>query len=78
MNTNYNYRNLGAAIVLQATKDYCNPTTTKAMRKAILKDLHSSHLNQLSDGISLVVAEQLEKHPQEIAKRLKMCKEELK
>lgn len=73
--TTYNYRNLGCAIVLQATKDYL--TETPAMKRAILKDLRSSHLIMLSDGISLVVAEQLEKNPKEIAMRLKKCKEEL-
>lgn len=70
MNTNYNYRNLGAAIALQAAKDYCRPQTTEAMRKAILKDLRSNHLNGLSDGLSLVVADELEKNREEISKRL--------
>lgn len=71
MNTNYNYRELGCGIAHQAAKDYFEPGTTKAMKKKILKDLRSDHLVQLSDGISLVVAEQLEKHPKEIAERLK-------
>ena len=75
--TTYNYRNLGCAIVLQAAKDYCDLATTAAMKRKILKDLRSGHLCMLSDGTSLVVAEQLEKNPKEIAIRLKKYKEEL-
>lgn len=75
MNTNENYPNLGAAIVLQATKDYFK--STKEMKQVILKDLRSDYLYQLSGGASVVVAEQLERHPKEIAKRLKMYREEL-
>ena len=74
MNTNYNYRNLGCAIVLQATKDYFE--STPAMQRAILKDLRSGHLSMLSDGISLTVADELESNPKEIAIRLKRYKEE--
>ena len=70
MNTNYNYKNLGAGIVLQAVKDYFG-TSSREMKRAILKDLRSNHLNQLSDGMSLVAADQLETHPEEIAQRLK-------
>lgn len=77
MNTTYNYRNLGCAIVLQAAKDFCDPVTNTAMRRKILKDLRSGHLIMLSDGISLSVADELEKNPKEIAIRLKKYKEEL-
>ena len=70
MRTNYNYRELGCAIVHQAAKDYFDPECIDSP-KSILNCLRSDHLIQLSDGISLVVAEQLEKHPKEIAERLK-------
>lgn len=75
MSTTYNYRNLGCAIVLQATKDYFEETPE--MQKVILKDLRSGHLIALSDGISLTVAEELENNPKEIGVRLKKLKEEL-
>ena len=69
-------RTLGAAICLQAVKDYCHPETTKAMKRKILKDLRSGYLDALTDGTSLVVAEQLEKNEWEIKARLRKCKNE--
>ena len=80
MKTNYNYRNLGCGIVLQAVKDFFEPFISVAKKNKILKDLRSGHLVALSDGLSLVVAEQLEKNPKEIAERLgkeKLYEEEL-
>lgn len=77
MKTNYNYKNLGAGIVLQAVKDYCT-TTNNAMKKLIIKDLRSGYLYSLSGGMSIVAADQLEKNPKEIAQRLKKHKEETK
>lgn len=82
-----NYKNLVAAIMLQAVKDYFvkrkydTEKKTEAMfikkRKMILKDLRSDYMDTLSNGTSLIVAEQLEKHPKEIrARLLKMPKEE--
>ena len=77
MSTTYNYRNLGCAIVLRAVKDYCKPKISNAKKGAIMKDLKSDYLIQLSDGLSLTVAEELKKHPKEIAKRLGELEEEL-
>lgn len=77
MNTNYNYKNLGAAIVLEAVKEYFEPKTDDTKKKVILKELRSDYVYQFSGGMSLVVAEQLEKHPKEIAERLGKCQEEL-
>lgn len=77
MATTYNYRNLGAAIVLQATKDMVDPLISWKRKKEILKDLRSEYLIQLSDGLSLVAAEQIEKHPIEIAERLGRLKEDV-
>lgn len=78
METTYNYRNLGAAIVLQAVKDMVNPLISWKRKKEILKDLRSEYLIQLSDGLSLVAAEQIETHPIEIAERLGRLKEDVK
>ena len=62
-------RSLGAAVLLQAVRDYCD--CTPKWQKAILKDLRSKWMDFLTEGKSIVVAEQLEKHPEEIAQRLK-------
>ncbi len=73
--------NLASAIIMQAVRDYFTKQEyktkgkTEAMfikkRKAILKDLRSPYMDMLSNGTSIVVAEQLEKHPEEIADRLR-------
>lgn len=59
MNTGYNYRNLGMAIVLESAKEYFEPATDDAKKKTILKELRSDYMFQMSDGTSVVVAEQL-------------------
>ena len=74
-------RNLACAIVLQAVRDYFTKKEykTKAKteemfikkRKTILKDLRSSYMNLITQGTSVVVADQLEKHPEEIAARMR-------
>ena len=72
-----NIRNLTCAIVLQAAKDYCNKKASPERKAAILKDLRSKWMDFITEGTSVVVAEQLEKHPQEIAERVRQhCKEE--
>jgi len=62
-------RNLVAAIMLQAAKDYVAGAPKK--QQAILKDLRSSYMDMLSNGMSIAVAEQLELHPAEIAARMR-------
>lgn len=80
-------KSLGAAILLRAVRDYCNPEATRetkimtdkqrgAYREKILKDLRGGWLNALTNGISSIVAEQLEQHEEEIKERLKYTKEE--
>ena len=64
-------RNLACAIILQAVKDYFEDGITDKQRKAILKDLRSPYMDTLSNGTSVIVAEQLEQHPEEIAVRLR-------
>ena len=65
-----NAKQLVASIVLQGVRDYCK-TDSESKRSSILKDLRSSRMDFLSDGMSVIAAEQLEKHPKEIADRLK-------
>lgn len=68
------YKNLLAAIMLQAAKDYVDGT--EAEKKQILRDLRSKYMRSLTDDQSAIIAEQLELHPTEIAERLnKMPKE---
>lgn len=74
-------RNLACAIVLQAVRDYFTKEEYKTekktesmfakKRKTILKDLRSPYMEMLSNGTSVVVAEQLEKHPEEIVARMR-------
>jgi hypothetical protein len=68
--TNQNIRNLACAITLQAVRDYFDTTSSKK-KATILKDLRSSWMNAITNGTSVIVAEQLELHPEEIAARLR-------
>ena len=65
------YHNIGKAIVWELLKWYCEKGTSKATRKAIIKDLKSDYLDQFSDGMALVVAEHLEKNSKEIIERVR-------
>jgi hypothetical protein len=69
---------LASAVMLQATKDYFAYSATDEKRKAILKELRSNWMYMLTDGVSIVVAERLEKHPKEIKERLKKAKRSIK
>ena len=61
-------KSLAAAVMLQAVKDYFKMAQSK--RAEIIKDLRSRWMQDLSGGMSLVVAEQLLKHPAEIRARV--------
>jgi hypothetical protein len=64
-----NARQLAASILLQAVKDYCK-TNSETTRKEILKNLRSSRMDFISDGMSIVTAEQLEKNCEAIKARI--------
>ena len=70
-----NARQLIASVILQGARDYCR-TNSETKRSAILNDLRSSRMKVMSDGMSAIVAEQLELHPEEIAERLRRNNEE--
>lgn len=70
------FRNIYMAVTLQAVKDYFK--STKAMQKAILKELRSEFICGKTDGVSKNVADELEKHPKEISERLKIVLTEVK
>lgn len=74
---NYNEKQLACAIFLQAAKDYCNSQTSPQMKGKILKDLQNNHLlNAITDDLGVHTAQQLQSHPDEIAKRLGIIEEE--
>lgn len=70
----YAIKQLAAAVMLQAVKDYFNaPDTIRKtiMSKAqIIKDLRSRWMRELTDGMSVIVAKQLLTHPAEIYARV--------
>lgn len=61
-------RQLACATMLQATKDFAD---RPRQRKTILDDLRSPWMQTFSQGTSMNVAEQLEKHPKEIIARIR-------
>lgn len=85
--TDYAIRQLACAITMQAVRDYFIKKEYKTVkkteemfdkkRKEIIKDLRSAYMDMLSNGQSVLVAEQLEKHPEEIAVRLHKYEEEI-
>ena len=60
-----NYRQLCFAIIKQAVVDYFDRDRNWEKKK-ILKDLRSDWMDFLTDGMSVLIARQLELHPQEI------------
>ena len=66
-------RSLAAAVMMQAVNDYFKYPNEQ---KLILHDLRSEWMQYLSNGISLTVAEQLEKNPKRIRARLRKYKKE--
>ena len=69
--TNAQARELACAITMQAVKDYFARNATVKKRREILKDLRSAWMDFITDGTSVAVADQLEKHPKEIAERMR-------
>lgn len=65
----YAIRQLAAAVVLQAVKDFFHSST--AMKKVILKDLRSAWMQMFTNGTSVNVADELEKNPEVIRERLR-------
>ena len=64
-------RQLAAAVMLQAVKDYFGKKATEGRRRVILKDLRSAWMLMLTNGTSANVAEELEKNPDEIRERVR-------
>jgi hypothetical protein len=68
-------KNLTCAIVMQAVKDYFSYNGKPNKQREVLNDLRSKYMDFITNGMSVIVAEQLELHPNEIAARLKQYKE---
>lgn len=67
-------RNLACSIIMQAVRDYF---VDKDKRHQIIQDLRSPWMDFITGGLSVMTADQLEKHPNEIKARMrKMPKEE--
>lgn len=64
-------RNLGVAVCLQAVKDYFRAGISEAKQRAILKELRSPWMDLFSNGASIMVADHLERNPEEIRERIK-------
>lgn len=64
-------RNLACAITMQAVRDYFHADGQPKKQKAIIKDLRSEWMDFITNGTSIVVADQLELHPDEIRERLR-------
>ena len=64
----YAVKNLAAAVMLQAVKDYFR--TSEKGRVAVIKDLHSRWMREFTNGMSVIVADRLLKAPKEIKARM--------
>lgn len=62
-------KNLVCAVLFQALKDFAKGN--EAQRKKILRELRGSWCDFISNGLSLVMADRLEKDPQPILDRIK-------
>lgn len=71
----YNARQLVMTIVHKAVRDYCK-SKSEPRRKAILAELRSSYMDSISDGISVIAAEQLENNYDAIKARVLKEEEE--
>lgn len=69
--TDADAKNIACAITMQAVKDYFVTGVTAKKQQTILADLRSEWMKFITDGMSLIVAEQLELHPEEIRERVR-------
>lgn len=61
---------LGTAVILQSVRDYMVASPQK--QKVIIKDLKSEWVDFLTDGMSVVAAEQLQKNPEKISAKCRL------
>ena len=70
-----NARQLFMTVIHRAVKEYCC-SDSEPRRKAILKDLRSPYMDCVSDGMSVIAADQLEKNGDAIKARILKEEEE--
>ena len=68
------YRNLGAAIAMQAAKDYEH--ASPAMRRVIIKDLRSQYMDTITNGMGAMLADALKKDHKTVIRRIKNMEED--
>lgn len=71
-----NYKALGCAVITQAIKDYFNKETDKEEKKEIIRDLKSPWMDYLTNGLSLMAAQQLKENPGAICRKLRKVEKE--
>lgn len=62
------YKNLGAAIALQAAKDYAK--ASPAERRWIIKNLRSEYMQSITDGASVLLADALKRDYKRVVKQI--------
>ena len=72
----YNARQLIATVLYRAVNDYCYTKSDKK-KAQILNDLRSSRMDIMSDGMSIITAEQLVKNGEDIKSRILRDGEEI-
>jgi hypothetical protein len=74
--TDFQARELACAITMQAVRDYFAKGATAKKKRLILHELRSKWMEAITDGLSITVAEQLEKNPKEIRARIRKEEED--
>ena len=74
MNIIDNYKQLGCAIAIQATKDYARASA--ARRRVIIKDLRSDYMSFITGGIAPMLADALKSDYKAVVGRIKNMEEE--
>lgn len=62
-------KNLASATLIEAAREYCEVETTQQKNK-IIKDLNTTWMDFLTDGMSINVARELQRNGPAIKKRL--------
>lgn len=71
-----NYRQLGRAITYEAIKEFAEEKNNPKRQHKIIKELRSKHMDLVSEGLSVILADKLETNPNEICDRVKKLEEE--
>ena len=64
------YKNLGAAIAMQAAKDYASVDATPQSRGHIIRQLRTPYMEFITGGISPMLADALKRDYKSVVKRI--------